>query len=292
MRYAIVIALFLLLPIAKSQTVSHNQLTDEQEQFVTNLVKKDHFNRRKITQYLLKSQPAPSVITKIKHPAEKRGWQRYKHIFIRPAFIGEGYTFYKKNEKILKAAYKRYGVDPAIIVALMGVETRYGTVTGRYSAIRALNTLAFFHSHHPHFFQRELRALFLLARKLQIDPESIHSSYAGALGMPQFMPSTYLAYGKSQSNHEMADLFHTPGDAIFSIANYLKRLGWKKNAGTAEQVSHPNQKHTENIILGEGASAEYWKPLPNLKYIKCYNHSTQYAIVVTLLAKKIRTHHG
>lgn len=292
MKYVIVAVLFLVLNLPQAEAGSSRHLTRAQEKFVTNLVKKDHFDRGKITQYLLNNQPSQSVIKKIQHPAESRSWQHYKHIFMHPSFINGGYQFYNKNKKTLDQAYKRYGVDRAIIVALIGVETRYGAITGNYSAIRALNTLAFYHTHHAYFFQCELRALFVLARNLGLNPETIQSSYAGALGMAQFMPSTYLAYGVSHSKHHTPDLFHTPEDAIFSIANYLKKLGWKKEAGVAKQSQHHNPRDRTMITLGEGESREYWRELPNLKFIKCYNHSTQYAIVVTLLANKIRENHG
>ncbi|PIE39840.1 MAG: lytic murein transglycosylase B, partial [Gammaproteobacteria bacterium] len=167
---------------------------------------------------------------KISRPAEKTTpWYQYRRIFMDDKRINNGVAFYRQHQKVLHEAYEKYGVPAAIIVAIIGVETRYGKVMGNDKVITALATIGFDYPKREAFFSKELRAFLQMAAEEQFDPLTPMGSYAGAMGMAQFMPSSYLNFAVDYEGDGKRDLWKNPNDAIFSIANYLQQHGWQRD---------------------------------------------------------------
>ncbi|MPV86419.1 lytic murein transglycosylase B [Ostreibacterium oceani] len=259
------------------------------------------------------------ILEKISRPAEKTTpWYRYREIFMDQPRIDNGVAFYQANQSVLHEAYEKFGVSPEIIVAILGVETRYGKVMGNDSVIRALATIAFDYPAREPFFTKELRAFLEMAAQEQFDPLVPKGSYAGAMGMAQFMPSSYLHYAVDYEGDGKRDLWNNPNDAIFSIANYLAEHGWQRDqlifdnanllspyAGEyqhrpfttlgelkAQGVLLQSSVATDDTPVGmlqlDGASGPLtFVTFTNFGVITRYNTSPMYAMVVTELANAI-----
>lgn len=170
------------------------------------------------------------ILGKISRPAEKTTpWHKYRRIFLDDKRIRNGMAFYRRHAAVLNEAYDKYGVSPFIITAIIGVETRYGKVMGKDKVITALSTIGFDYPKREAFFSKELRAYLQMAAIEDFDPMTIKGSYAGAMGMAQFMPSSYLNYAVDYEGDGKRDLWNNPNDAIFSVANYLAEHGWERN---------------------------------------------------------------
>jgi len=168
-----------------------------------------------------------------------KNWAAYRARFIEPQRIQAGVRFWRANQGALERAEREYGVPAAIVVGIIGVETLYGQNTGNFRILDALATLAFdFPSTHPRaaerqaFFRSELEKFLLLTSRNGTDPQSIKGSYAGAMGLPQFMPSSWVRYAIDFDGDGRVDLFGSPTDAIGSVANYFKAFQWQPGMPT------------------------------------------------------------
>lgn len=183
-----------------------------------------------------------SVLAKISRPAEKsKPWYEYEKIFSDQDRLDNGIAFYRTHQADLQRAYAHYGVEPAIIVAILGVETRYGKVTGKTPVLQALATLCFDYPPRAEFFCSEFEHFLRLAQQENWNPLSIQGSYAGAMGMAQFMPSSYWNDAIDFDGDGKVDLWHSPSDAIGSIANYLAKRGWVKDGALYYEL--PSKPH-------------------------------------------------
>lgn len=285
--------------------------------FIDTLVKEHQFHRGKLTALLASIKPDPHVIQSIEHPAESLPWYRYESIFLTPKRIVAGRNFMQKHRQALTAAKQRYGVSPSIITALLGMESYYGDHEGRHSALVALATLAFFYPPRSRFFQEELADYLLLCRENGFNPKSLKSSYAGALGAPQFMPSSYLSYAVD-TNGNGANLWGQWRDIIFSVAHFLSAHGWRNGGLLAAPASVPahfkytgklgNSRHSISqlkkmgihfqiptssktkarlVSLQTRKGPQYWVTLHNFSVLMHYNGSTLYAMAATQLAAQI-----
>ena len=199
------------------------------KQFIDKMVKEHSFERAQMDKIFNRATYQPKIISLMERPAEKRlTWGEYRTIFMKPQTIKNGVEFWKQHHQALASAEKVYGVPPAIIIGILGAETRFGRITGGYKAIDALATLGFTYPPRETFFQKELVNLFLLSKREKVDPLTLTGSYAGALGMPQFMPSSYLAYAVDFNKDGRADIWNSATDAIGSIANYLAKHNWQR----------------------------------------------------------------
>jgi membrane-bound lytic murein transglycosylase B len=238
-----------------------------------------------------------------------------------PARVAGGIEFWKANKATLKAVEKQYGVPVEIIVAIIGVETKYGANTGKYRVIDALSTLGFGHPTRSEFFLKELENFLLLTRLEHVDPLQPMGSYAGAMGFPQFMPSSYLAYAEDFDHDNKRDIWHNPADAIASVANYFVANHWQRGGAIAFQVSASGEafrqalgkgvkpdtsmgqlrklkvkipKNLSNKASGKLLSyplldhEELWLGLENFYVITRYNHSPLYAMAVLQLSQAIK----
>ncbi|MGH8580777.1 MAG: lytic murein transglycosylase B [Gammaproteobacteria bacterium] len=274
---------------------------------------KDLFDRVRISK---------QVLATISRPAEAKPWYEYRSIFVTPERTREGVSFWRKNAQSLLAAEGRYGVAPEVVVAIIGVETFYGRHRGEYRVADALSTLAFYYPKRADFFRAELKQFLLMAREQGVDALQLMGSYAGAMGLPQFISSSFRHYAVDFNHDGRIDIWDEPDDAIGSVANYLQRHGWERGRPVAmrAQVNGPGHRHLlngalkpgipwsqvkrsglipESDIVGDplvtvvdfelGAESEYWLGFNNFYAITRYNHSALYAMAVFQLARAIRS---
>jgi len=291
--------------------------------FISKMVDEHGFEEAQIRAWLTSAEKKQSILDAIARPAEKtKPWKDYRKIFLGQSRIDQGVEFWNENRDTLRRAASEIGVDEQIIVAIIGVETRYGRHTGKYRVIDALSTLGFDYEPRAKFFSKELEHLFLLAREQKQDPLSLKGSYAGAMGYGQFIPSSYRAYAIDFNGDEFADIWGSPVDAIGSVANYFKRHRWQKGevvfsrARISEAYSSDilNQKvrphYTLNEVAGMGFTPlntqlrgeekvvpllydgehgkEFWLGFDNYYVITRYNRSQLYAMAVWQLSEELR----
>jgi membrane-bound lytic murein transglycosylase B len=241
----------------------------------------------------------PKVLELIHKPYEKKPWYQYKTIFITPKRITQGAQFFKQHQAMLAQAEKKYHVAPSIITAIIGIESNYGHIHPKFNARDTLFTLACLYQRRALFFQQELAALMTLKAQQHLDLNQINGSYAGALGMPQFMPSSYLHYAQDGDHNNHINLFTNHADVIFSIANYLHQFGWQRHQPVIRQLQQkPNQhiaydnQRKKNVSGAIGLQittnqTAYYQPYPNFNALLKYNQSPNYAMSVYLLAKAL-----
>ncbi len=259
-----------------------------------------------------------------KHKTKKYGtkckskgpWDRYSHNIIGPHSVKKGKAYMRKHKKALNRAYKKYGVSPEYIIAIIGIESYYGANVGQYPVFDTLVTLSFEPNRRNKFFKSELKAFLIMTKRDKIDPLSIKGSYAGAIGLGQFMPSNFKKLALDFDNDGKVNL-NDPDDAIGSIAHYLKKSGWKKGQEIAIPIFFFGERYTEKktgyrhkysrkeltklrpkrvtrykgpiylIKLERDNHDELWYGTKNFFAITRYNHSNYYAMSVHQLAQKI-----
>lgn len=310
------LSIFSLALFAKNTFISRPDV----QAFIKDTHKKYGLATAYLEDNLAKVKLQKRVIKSIKNPKEAAPWRDYRKIFITSDRINKGLKFWQKNNEDLKKAEKQFGVPQEIIVAIIGVETNFGEKQGNYRVLDSLATLAFNFEKRAPFFKKELAHFLLLCKEQNIKPESIYGSYAGAIGQPQFMPSSYRAYAVDFTGNGQKDLRHSTADAIGSVGNYLSVHGWKSTQGVIEPAKikgnnygrfitnrklalYSLKKLHRNGIDGQQAQdakkgslvalrsqndVEYWLAYPNFFVITRYNTSEQYALAVYLLAERIK----
>jgi membrane-bound lytic murein transglycosylase B len=248
-------------------------------------------------------------------------WTRYRAKFLTPDNIDNGVAFWHAHEAALQRAYAQYGVPPEYVVSILGVETRYGGYVGKYRVMDALTTLAFDYPRRADYFAGELESFLIMARDEGFDPFQPVGSYAGAMGLGQFMPSSFHRYAVDFDGDGKRNLWD-PEDAIGSVANYFAKNGWHRGElvavradvqGSAARAmkadfttSYPldvlsargirsslnGHRDVSLLRLDARGGYEYWLGLENFYVITRYNHSTYYAMAVHQLAQSIRARHG
>ena len=316
-KKAALVATFTCLPMLAQASLL--QRTDLQE-FIRIMVAEHQFDAGKLQRLFSHVQLKPSIIKAISRPAEKKPWSEYRPIFLTEQRINGGVAFWRQNAKVLARAEKQYGVPAEIIIAIIGVETRYGQHAGRYRVIDSLSTLAFDYPPRSKFFRSELKQYLLMTRDENVDPLSLYGSYAGAMGQPQFISSSYRRYAIDFDGDGKRDIWQNSADAIGSVANYLSIHGWQRGQPVTAQLTdkpgdasllnrslEPYVKVAEltkeglklplalpdnedvTLMSLEGAKGdEYWLGMNNFYVITRYNHSALYAMAVYQLSQAIR----
>ncbi|MDF1646704.1 MAG: lytic murein transglycosylase B [Legionellaceae bacterium] len=294
--------------------------------FIQKMVKKHGFKQEDVEKALKESTFKPRIVELMNQPYEKKTWDVYRAIFLTPERLEGGVKFWQDNQESLARAEKKFGVPASMIVAILGVETRYGEKQGTYRVLDALSTLAFYYPKRSAYFTRELEEYLLLCREHQVPVTEYIGSYAGAIGQPQFMPSSYRMYAvdfKKAKGNSHPDLVRENKDVIASIANYFKRHGWQPGEevidpavvqGKAYEALKTNSRranYTYQYLLKSGVKSEkplknapnkaglielhikddgsvYWLAYPNFYVIMRYNTSPQYALVVHLLSEQLQ----
>jgi membrane-bound lytic murein transglycosylase B len=181
-------------------------------------------------------QPRPSIIRAMSAPGTARPWYEFRRRNVDPGRIEGGVRFWAANAAALERAGRDFGVPPELIVATIGIETLYGRNMGNFRVLDALSTLAFDYPPRADFFKRELEEYLLLVRDFRID-SGTRGSYAGAIGIPQFIPSSYRKYAVDFDGDGRRDLVRSPADAIGSVAHYYQSYGWKAGAPVVSQAN-------------------------------------------------------
>ena len=283
--------------------------------FIDEMVAKHRFKRDELEQVFQRAQYRQAVIDAISTPATIKPWLEYRAIFINPKRINGGLQFWQRYADALQRAENQYGVPQEIIVALIGVETMYGNNSGKYSVLEALITLAFDYPRRADFFRSELEQYLLLARDQDFELLKVQGSYAGAMGIPQFMPSSYRKYAVDFGGDGKIDLLQHPVDAIGSVADYLRQYGWLGGEAVAVRAGVENGRmeslvgpHTVAAWAASGVrpdkpvaadktarlidftvaeGKEYWLAFNNFDVITRYNNSDFYAMSVYQLAEAL-----
>ena len=292
------------------------------QRFIKQMANQHGFPEAQLTALFGQIVSRDDIIAKITRPAEKtKPWRDYRKIFLDEPRIQGGVEFWRTHDNALRRAERVHGVPAEIIVAILGVETRYGRITGNDGVLEALATLAFDYPKRAPFFRSELEHYLLLTREEGIEPLTLNGSYAGAMGLAQFMPSSYRSYAVDFDDDGQRDLWRNPIDAIGSIANYLSRHRWRRNEAIATPATVQGQGYqallgqdlkpnysvaelrrrgvipqtpadnTKPAILLEllgNNGLEYWLGFDNFYVITRYNHSPLYAMAVYQLSQEIR----
>ena len=196
--------------------------------FINEVTQRDGLKRRDVKRLLKEARPQPKIIDIMNRPIEKVApWWEYREHFVNPERVSDGAQFWADHRESLERVAATYQVPPEYLVAILGVETRYGRITGHYRVLDALATLAFDYPPRHSYFAGELAQFMVLAKEKQLDPLTTTGSYAGAMGAPQFMPSAYRRYAVAAGNDERRDLWSDWDDILASVANYLHENGWK-----------------------------------------------------------------
>ena len=290
--------------------------------FETRMVRDHGFDSGALRQLFAQAARKDSILEAIARPAEKRlTWGEYRKIFLTQSRIDGGVAFWRENEPALARAVVQYGVPAEIVTAIIGVETRYGGNMGRYRVIDALSTLAFDYPPRSEFFTGELEQYLLMTREQGYDPLALTGSYAGAMGLGQFIPTSFRHFAVDFDADGHTDIWSNRTDAIGSVANYFKLHGWQTGGevatladvvgpvvaermnqgldpnvqvaelatlGLSPRVTLPQQEMVLPLALEIDGNNEYWLGRQNFHVITRYNRSQLYAMAVYQLSREIR----
>jgi membrane-bound lytic murein transglycosylase B len=296
------------------------------EEFVKKAVSEYGLQETDVRELLASAEYQQSIVDAISRPAEGKPWYEYKKIFLTDSRVSQGIEFWNEHRDLIRAASEKFGVDEEIIVAIIGVETAYGRITGNYRTVDALVTLGFYYpqnlsSDRSGFFSGELLHFMRLAGEEDLPASEVTGSYAGAMGMGQFMPSSYREYAVDFDGDGNRDLWRSTPDVVGSVANYLARHGWQpgqpvtRRARAAEgaafdlikrdlkptlSVSEWEEKGFSSsselprdlpaavLKLAESDHDSYWLTFKNFWVITRYNRSPRYAMAVYRLGQEIK----
>jgi len=297
---------------------------DEVRAFIAEMRDRHGFDDVELAGMFAEARMLPAVIKYVLPPSSprQRSWRAYRPRFIDGTRISSGLAFWQKNEAALRRASERYGVPPELIVSIIGIETIYGRNIGTFETFSALTTLAFDYPPRAELFRRELAELLLLARESGRNARDFRGSYAGALGLPQFLPSSWRKFAVDFDGDGVIDLFSSPADTIGSVARFLSEHGWVPDAPIAqrvgsvgEEVAHLIQTGIEPLLntddleiygiatpeapphstafalvdlVTPDEATEYWLGYRNFYVITRYNRSSFYAMSVYQLAEALR----
>jgi membrane-bound lytic murein transglycosylase B len=313
-RLVLIFACFVILsctnPVKNQETI---------DGFIGYMVTKHHFKATELVELFEQVELKADIIQKITKPSEAMPWYKYRKIFLKEPRIKAGVQFWHENAETLAIVEKETGVSAAIIVAIIGVETQYGQHTGNYRVIDALSTLAFSYPPRSPFFRSELENFLLLCKEEQINPLTPTGSYAGAMGIPQFMPSSFRNYSIDFNGDNRRDIWHNSKDVIASIAHYFAKHGWQagkdiaiplgerdlkthqklsflkedlrliKSNRTNPNISRPllSTQKAKIIAFEQENGEELWAASDNFYVITRYNKSPLYALAVFQLSLAI-----
>lgn len=298
--------------------------------FIREMVEKHGFTEGELRTLFARAVRQPEILSAIRPPVspKARSWRNYRPTFVNERHIADGVRFAAQHAEALALAEARYGVPKEVIVAIIGVETHYGRNMGKWRVIDALATLAFDYPPRADYFRSELEAFLLYAREARIDALDVRGSYAGAIGIPQFMPGSYRRWAVDFDGDGVALLRSSAIDAIGSVANYLKSHGWVPGepivypadigsadpapliaaglkpsrtlaqfaaAGIAVRADPPPKPGALGALIDletPDRPTEYRVGLENFYVISRYNRSSFYAAAVSDLAESLRVARG
>lgn len=310
---------FFLLTAAPSLAVDLDR--PEVAEFIDSMVRDHDYDRDVLSEILGDAEIKTSIIELISKPAEKSlTWAEYRPIFLTRERIEAGAEFWRQNRDALESVSTSTGVPVEMIVGIIGVETYFGRITGGHRVIDALSTLAFDYPPRSRFFRSELEHFLLLVREEGMQASDAFGSYAGAMGRPQFMPSSYRAYAVDSTGDGKRDIWNDWKDVAGSIANYFVKHGWRQGeevvaratlgqrwegplpengltaSATVESLSNegvmfatdlPVDSECQLLSLEGDDGTEYWVGFHNFFVITRYNRSVMYALAAHQLGREI-----
>ena len=319
MEFRLVLLLFIFFAASPAQAIDVGD--PEVRNFIDSMVSEHAYDRDTLENVLQQATTQESILDAIARPAERtKEWHEYRDIFLTDARVKAGAEFWREHSEALERISTDTGVDVEILVGIIGVETYFGRRTGSYRVLDALATLAFAYPPRSKFFRNELEQFLLLVREEEMEAIDATGSYAGAMGRPQFMPSSFRAYAVDSSADGKRDIWTNWADVIGSVANYFVRHGWRSNNQVVVQASLSNQwrgdppentlKPQETVtslshqgvlfatdlagdqqsqlltLIGDDGE-EYWVGFHNFFVITRYNRSVMYALAVHQLGQEI-----
>lgn len=313
--------LVILLSTSSTQLVAIELDASPTMQALTDsLVDTGVYSRAELVELLGPLDIDEGVLKLFERQAEAKPWHEYRNIFLKENRIVAGRKFMRKNQALLDAVNERYGVPPEIVTALIGVETYYGTRMGSRNVLRSLATLTAAYPRRAKFFGKELETFLRLLKTEHLVASDMEGSYAGAVGIPQFMPSSYVAYAVDFNGNGKRDLVHELEDAAGSVANYLVEHGWKREAPISRWLDQPVSKDAQALVgkrakpkhsvrtirqhgiqlnesddtlvslnrLEESNGIRYFVGYANFYALTRYNPSNKYAMAIVELAEAIQ----
>ncbi len=319
MEFRLVLLLFIFFAASPAQAIDVGD--PEVRNFIDSMVSEHAYDRGTLEYVLQQATTQESILEAIARPAERtKEWHEYRDIFLTDARVRAGAEFWREHSEALERISTETGVDVEILVGIIGVETYFGRRTGSYRVLDALATLAFAYPPRSKFFRNELEQFLLLVREEEMEAIDATGSYAGAMGRPQFMPSSFRAYAVDSSADGKRDIWTNWADVIGSVANYFVRHGWRSNNQVVAQASLSNQwrgdppentlKPQETVtslshqgvffatdlagdqqsqlltLIGDDGE-EHWVGFHNFFVITRYNRSVMYALAVHQLGQEI-----
>lgn len=313
------LALALLAPAASALDASREDV----RAFRQEMLRRHDFDAAWLDQVLADAQSLPRIIELISRPAEQvMPWHQYREHFLTPERIAAGVEFWIEHRERIAEASRRTGVARHVIVGILGCETYFGRITGRFRVLDALATLAFDYPPRSGYFRGELEQFLLLAREEQVDVASVQGSYAGAMGSAQFMPRSYRAFAVDGDGDDRRDLWGSWDDVIASVANYLAEHGWRRDepvvepaalwfprvdglvagklapdttvkalrdAGLRFDSALPDPAPALFVQVDGGSGPEFRAGFHNFGVITRYNRSVLYALAVHDLGRRIES---
>lgn len=313
------LGLFFVISVATAEDFSGFPRT----QTIVNILVDEHgFDRAEVNRWMSEGKYRQASVSNLSAPAEKtKSYTQYKPMFVTDAMIKNGRKFAKTHQELLQQAEDTYGVPASIITAIIGIETRYGQSRGRYRTFDSLGSLAVTEGRRADYFQREWIRYLLIMRDQNMDPLETKGSYAGAMGYPQFMPTSYVAYAVDHDKDGDIDIWNDVNDSIGSVANYLKENGWqrggriystvsKANEGDAVKLNSFDRDRTLADIEAQGwvvtdkaqqdavvfpvrlegeNGPDYWLGYKNFWVVSRYNRSFSYTMAVVQLADALES---
>lgn len=319
MRYSklCLLSVLALAPVAQALDTERPEIVG----FIEMMIQKHAYDRDRLERVLGDAETKESILKAISRPAEKtKEWYEYRDIFLTDKRIRLGVDFWHEHAASLTRISEESGVPKEILVSIIGVETYFGRITGSYRVVDALSTLAFDYPPRSKFFTRELEHFLLLVREEGMQAADATGSYAGAMGRPQFMPSSYLAYAVDATGDGRRDIWNDWEDVIGSVANYFVEHDWRsgaevvaeaslgsswrgktpknstKSRSTVDQLSKqgvifatdlPGDDRAQLLTLQGRDDPEYWVGFHNFFVITRYNTSIMYALAVHQLGQEI-----
>jgi membrane-bound lytic murein transglycosylase B len=316
----ILLGLLVSLVATPSFAQSGLDLDTEIKPFAAQVAKEHGVDEARVLEVVAGARILPKVLKAMSRPAEDKQWHEYRPIFLTEKRIAQGVVFWNKHATLLESAKSRFGVSEEVIVAIIGVETFYGRRAGNIRVLDALATLGFRFPRRAAFFRRELGHYMVLSQTESLDVTRVNGSYAGAMGIPQFIPSSYREYAVDFDGDGRRDLIDSVADSIGSVAAYFSRHGWidtdpvavraKVNgevppalqgkglkpystvgefaaAGVSSEVRIDSQRRAALIRLDGRKGTEHWLGFNNFYVITRYNRSPLYAMAAYQLAQAI-----
>lgn len=323
MKKLLLLALLAALPCI-AQADAELLARSDVQRYIDDQVATGRFNRAELEAVFANVEPKPNILSILDRPSTARPWYQFRGSFMSQRLLNNGVKFWAEHAEALARAEKQYGVPPEVIVAILGIETNYGRNTGSFRVADALTTIGFNYPRRAEYFRGELTQLLLLAHEEGIDPLSLKGSYAGAMGLPQFMPSSFRKWAVDFDGSGHRDIWNNPDDAIGSVANYFRLHGWVhgddiavparvtpgsqidalvadkfnlhytvaqlRALGVSADVPLPNGSQVVLVPLEVAPGVtEYWLGLKNFYVITRYNKSTLYAKAAQDLARELKS---